>query len=97
MILKTRAARGATSAIRPCAFGGEFGKDGRRGSDCVDAEHAGDLHHLEDLLRRGAMSDRVLDVQLQPLLVEMRSGGIEGDVDELLDLRLKRAVTPGVR
>ena len=63
----------------------------------MDAEHAGDLHYLEYLLCCRTVTDRVLDVQLEPLDVQVRRRGVERDVDELLDLGLERAVVPWVR
>jgi hypothetical protein len=63
----------------------------------VDAEHAGDLHHLEDLLQCRAVPDRVLDVQLEPLDVQVGRRSVERYVDELLDLGLERAVVPEMR
>src|SRR3569833_4226146 len=74
-----------------------FEEDRRGRRRRVDAQDAGDLHHLEDLLRSGAVPDGVLDVQLETLDVEMGRGRVEGDVDELLDLRLEGARTPGRR
>ena len=60
----------------------------------VDADHARELHHLEDLLARRAVADRVLDVEPQPRRVEMRRGDVERGVDQLLHLRLEHAGHP---
>src|SRR5262249_34387066 len=62
----------------------------------LDADRARELEDLHQLLLRGAEPEGVLDVQLQPGDVEVRGGDVEGDVDELLDLRLEASVRPGV-
>jgi hypothetical protein len=68
---------------------------GVRPGGSPSAEHAGDLHHLEDLLSRGAVPERILDVQLEPLLVQVRGRGVDREVNELLDLVVQVILAPG--
>ena len=61
----------------------------------MDPERRGQLEDLHDLLRRRAVAQRLLDVLPDPGHVQVGRRGVDGDVDELLDLRLERAVAPG--
>src|SRR5919197_634549 len=60
----------------------------------VDAEHRRQLQHLHDLLGRRAIPERVADVLAEPRLVEVRRGGVDRHVDQLLDLRRERSRLP---
>ncbi len=60
----------------------------------VDAERGGELEDLHDLGRRGAQREGLLDVLADPRHVEMGRGRVDGDVDELFDLRVERTRPP---
>jgi branched-chain amino acid transport system permease protein len=62
----------------------------------VDAEHARDLHHLEDLLCGRPVADRVLDVQPEALDVQFFPEGLAGLVRRLIRRLPLPAATPGI-
>ncbi len=63
----------------------------------VHPEHGGELIDLHDFFLGGAISKRILDMDAQTGLVEMRGCRIDGDIDELLYLRLQPPFLPGNR
>src|SRR5690606_34230971 len=60
----------------------------------VDTKSRGQLEHLHDLLARGARGLGCLDVRTDSRLIEMSRRRIDGDVDELLRLRIEVILLP---
>jgi alkylhydroperoxidase/carboxymuconolactone decarboxylase family protein YurZ len=102
--------RGADTCRRAeGAFGADLGIGDRIDSSCLleqdrsrerhrlHSDAAGNLHHFEDLGDGRAVPKRVLDVQLEPDSIEVRSRGVKGQVDELAQLRAQGPVLPRVR
>jgi hypothetical protein len=62
----------------------------------VNAEDAHQLEHLQDLLDGRTLVERVPDVSARARTVQVRRRDVDGDVDELPDLRVEFALLPGV-
>src|SRR5438094_799440 len=60
----------------------------------MDAEDAGELVDLHDLLFRRSVAEGVLDVVAEAGLIEVGGGRVDGDVVQLFDFWRKGAVAP---
>src|SRR5690606_32696962 len=77
-----------------CQLAYRIGEDLQPQRERLEAHGGGQGHHLDDLLRRRPVIQRVVRVDPQPREVQVGRRGVEREIQELAHLRLEHAVAP---